>query len=153
MASSLNFTSNSFVYQYQFASASATGTGLSASSPNVVYDIMGGTTSYDRRIYGISSTNVNSASAQVLTMYLWDGTSSKQMFQVNVPANSGATFGTAPVDVFGNSNAASLFAKQKDANGVPYFNLPTGWSVRVSYNITLTGVNYLILQTFGETYQ
>lgn len=153
MANSLTFTSNSFISVVQFATASAaTASGFQPSTNNTIYDIMGGTVSYDKRIYGINATNVF-GTAETVTLYLFDGISSKQLYQVSVPINSGNLTTAASVDLFGNANGAGIFQKQKDANGVPYFNLPAGWSIRASYSVSLTGSSVLILATFGETYQ
>jgi len=151
MATSLTFTSNSFTNIIAFATASATG----AFTPSVAttqYDITGATTSYDRRIYGINVANTF-ATAETITVYLNDNIYKRQIFQLSVAASSGNSTSVGSVDLFGSSLGASIFQKQKDANGVPYFNLPAGWSVSISYGTTLTGAAALIFTTFGETYQ
>lgn len=153
MANSLTFTSNSFVNVVSFATASAaTASGYQPSTNNTVYDIMGGTVSYDRRIYGLSCTSTF-GTAETVTLYLFDGVSNKQMYQLSIPINSGNSTTIAPVDVFASQYGATFFQKQKDANGVPYFNLPAGESIRISYNTVLTGSAVLNFVTFGETYQ
>jgi len=153
MGNSLIFTSNSFATAVSFATASAaTASGFQPSSANTVYDIMGGTTSYDRRLYGISCTSTF-GTIETVSVYLWDGISNKQMYQVSIPANSGNSTTISAVDVFGNINGSSIFQKQKDANGVPYYNLTAGWSIRISYGTTLTGSAVLNFISTGETYQ
>lgn len=153
MASSLTFTSNAFNTSISFATASAaTASGFQPSNAATIYDIMGATTSYDRRIYGISSTSTF-GTAETVTLYLFDGVSNKQLYQISVAASAGNSTSVPSVDLFGSSNGASIFQKQKDANGVPYYNLPAGWSVRASYGTTLTGASVLNIFTFGETYQ
>ena len=153
MATSLTFTSNSFTNMISFATASAaTASGYQPSVANTQYDITGATTSYDRRIYGINVTNTF-ASAETITVLLNDGTYKRQLFQLSVAASSGNSTSVGSVDLLGSSLGAGIFQKQKDANGIPYFNLPTGWSVSASYGTTLTGASLLIFTTFGETYQ
>lgn len=153
MGNTLIFTSNTFLSAVSFATASAaTASGFQPSNANTVYDIMGGTTSYDRRVYGISCTSTF-GTIETVSVYIWDGVSNKQLYQVSVAANSGNTTSAAAVDVFGNINGSSIFQKQKDPNGVPYFNLTAGWSIRISYGTTLTGAAVLNFITTGETYQ
>ena len=153
MATSLTFTSNSFTNMISFATASAaTASGYQPSVSNTHYDITGATTSYDRRIYGINVTNTF-ATAETITVLLNDGTYKRQLFQLSVAASSGNSTSVGSVDLLGSSLGAGIFQKQKDANGIPYFNLPTGWSVSASYGTTLTGASLLIFTTFGETYQ
>lgn len=152
MATSLTFTSNSFVYTVSMATASAaTSSGYQPSSPNTHYDILGGTVSYDRRLYGINCTSTF-GTAETVTIWL-SNTFSRQLYQVNIPLNSGNTTAAPSVDLFGSSNGAGIFQKQKDANGVPYFNIPAGHSLKVSYGTTLTNAAVLNFVSFGETYE
>ena len=152
MATSLTFTSNSFVYTVSMATASAaTASGFQPSSPNTQYDILGGTVSYDRRLYGINCTSTFGTAE---TVTIWSSnTFSRQLYQVNIPLNSGNTTAAPSVDLFGSSNGAGIFQKQKDANGVPYFNIPAGHSLKASYGTTLTGAAVLNFVSFGETYE
>jgi hypothetical protein len=152
MATSLTFTSNSFVYTVSVATASAaTASGFQPSSPNTHYDILGGTVSYDRRLYGINCTSTFGTAE---TVTIWSSnTFSRQLYQVNIPLNSGNTTAAPSVDLFGSSNGAGIFQKQKDANGVPYFNIPAGHSLKASYGTTLTGAAVLNFVSFGETYE
>lgn len=153
MATNLTFTSNSFVSSISMATASAaTASGYQPSVTNTPYDILGGTVSYDRRLYGINCTSTF-GTIETATVWLWDGVSNKQLYQVSIPVNSGNTTTNASVDVFGSSNGAGIFQKQKDANGVPYFNVPAGWSLKASYGTTLTGAAVLNFVSFGETYE
>lgn len=151
MATSLTFTSNAFTNMISFATASATGA-FTPSVANTQYDITGATTSYDRRIYGINVTNTF-ATAETITVYLNDNIYKRQLFQLSVAASSGNSTSVGSVDLLGSSLGAPIFQKQKDANGVPYFNLPSGWSVSIAYGTTLTGASSLTFLTFGETYQ
>jgi hypothetical protein len=75
------------------------------------------------RIYGIAvQTNSTTAANHVLGFSSSIGIA--RLGTLAVTANSGYTAGTAIFDYFGNSLYAGVFQKQKDANGVPYFNLP-----------------------------
>jgi len=74
------------------------------------------------RIYGIAiQTNSTNAGNHVLAVSGAFGRA--RMCTLAVTANSGFTAGTAIFDYFGNAVAAGVFQKQKDANGVPYYNL------------------------------
>lgn len=149
MANSLTFTSDIFSVGTLFATASAaTASGYIVTTTATPYDIMGGTVSYDRRLYGIST--YNTGPAQTLTVYLWDGIKNAQLFLISVAIGS-----TTPTvtDLFNSGNISSIFQRQRDANGVTYFNIPIGWSIRCAYSVALTGAQLLTFTTFGETYQ
>ncbi len=74
---------------------------------------------------------------------------------VPVLANAGNTT-VASSDVFGASAAASLLQKQKDANGVPYFNIPANsflvWDASGSVTSQMTSGATHTVTTFGEFY-
>lgn len=142
MAASLTFTSNSFAYATQFSSAT---------SINTEYDVLTVDNTYDRRVYGLSCTSTDTG-AQTVKIYIHDGTTSYQIYTINIPLSSGNTTSAAAVDIFGSSLGASAFQKQRDANGVPYFNLPAGWKITASYGTALTGAEVLNFISFGETY-
>ncbi len=142
MASSLTFTSSSFAYAAQFDSGETN---------NTEYDILTADATYDRRIYGISCTSTD-AGAQTVKIFLHDGTTSFQIFTINIPLNSGNSVSVAAIDIFGSSLGASAFTKQRDANGVPYFNLPAGWKIRASYGTVLGAGEVLNFLSFGEIY-
>jgi len=75
------------------------------------------------RIYSIAvQTNSTTAGNHVLALSGSFGRA--RICTLAVTANSGWTAGTAIYDYFGNAAAAGVFQKQKDANGVPYFNMP-----------------------------
>ena len=75
------------------------------------------------RIYSIAiQTNSTTAANHVLGLSSSAGIA--RIGTLAVTANSGYTAGTANFDYFGNAVYASIFQKQKDANGVPYYNLP-----------------------------
>jgi len=142
MANTLTFTSAPFIQAVTFSAAT---------SANTKYDILTADATNARRIYGISVTSTDGA-VNSAKFHLHDGTNVFQMFMINIPANSGNTASIAPVDPFVSIYSAPLFAKQRDANGVPYFNVPATWKVQMEYTSALTSAEQLVVFTFGETY-
>lgn len=142
MANNLTFTSAPFM-QATIATAST--------SANTRYTILSADATYDRRIYGVSVAGTFSA-AQTVTIYMNDGTTAYQTFQLSVAANSGNSTTVAAQDIMGSVYGASIFQKQRDANGVPYFNLPKTWSIQYTYGTTLATGATLNILVFGETY-
>lgn len=142
MASNLTFTSAPFL---QGATASSTTTA------NTKITILTADANYDRRVYGISITSTD-AGAQTVTFWLHDGTAQYQVFVLSVAANSGNSTTVAAVDLMGSVYGAAVLQKQRDANGVPYFNLPKTWSLQYSFNTTLLATEVLTVLVFGETY-
>lgn len=112
MANSLTFTGT------LMASASLL---LSSSQLTPIVIAQGGPSG--SRIYSIA-IQTNSTTAPTLLMNLSSSTiNNARIAALSITANSGWTAGTAIFDYFGNAVAAGIFQKQKDANGVPYFNL------------------------------
>lgn len=142
MATSLTFTSAGFMQGSTYSVNT---------SVNTKYDILSTDATYTRRIYGLSVTSTD-AGAQTLKFHLHDGAASYQVFTLNVPLSSGNTTSAAAVDAFGSVYGASVFQKQRDANGVPYFNLPAGWKIQMEYNTALLAAEGLFILVFGETY-
>lgn len=154
MANSITFTSGSFIDTTIFATASAaTASGYIVTTTNTFYDIGGGTTSYDRRIYGIGVTSTDTANIQTLTVALHDGVKDIRIYQGSCPVNSGNTTAIVNFDLYNITAASPTLAAQADGNGVTYFNLKAGWSLKASYSTTLTTNRVLVFTTFGETYQ
>lgn len=131
MANSLIFTGSSF----------ATLVNVNVTTANQI--ILVSDPTYDRRIYGISQTQTGTT-AMTATIFFNNGTSN---FSIGLGPAAG-TVANVTTDIFGNSTLASIFQKQKDANGVPYFNLPAGWNINITQSSTAS-INYLI---FGEKY-
>ena len=153
MANSITFTSHSFVDTTLFATASAaTASGYIVTTTNTFYDISG-TSSYDRWIYGLGITSTDTANIQTITIALNDGTKDIRLYQGSCPVNSGNTTPLANYDIFNITNSAPIFSGQSDGNGVNYFNLKAGWSLKASYGTTLTTNRLLIFTLFGETYK
>lgn len=143
MATTLLFTSSSFIIGTTMSATSST----SFATAN---DIMGGTYSYDKRIYGISATSTDTV-ARDMTVWLYTGTTGFQVGKIAIALSSGNTNAIAQVDVFGDSKFAPTFQKEADANGRPYLNLPTGWGIKVGTPQTTAGT---IITTIvqGENY-
>jgi hypothetical protein len=143
MATSLTFTDTVFVSSSQFVSASQLiEQPIVSAGPN------------GSRIYGIAGYTNATSSLQVQILY--SSSTSMPMYTTLVPANSGLTSSIAAFDLFGATVGASIFQKQKDANGAPYFNLPAGTQLMaivsgsVAQRLYTTAV--LNITTFGENY-
>lgn len=134
MATSLIFTSAGFSQNTGFAAAATTQTTILSSDPT-----------YTRRIYGITFTN-SATQTPTITIRVLDNTSLVGAAYITT-AVTGINVMT---DLFGSSTGAALFQKQKDANGVPYYNLPATWTLtaQLSANSTATAS----IHVFGETY-
>jgi hypothetical protein len=130
MANSLTFTGSAFGVATNIAATAANQSILSSDTA-------------DRRIYGISQTQTGTT-AMTADIFLNNGTT-------NFLIGSGPAAGTVAkvtTDIFGNSTLAAVFQKKKDANGVPYFDLPAGWSINVTQS-SVASINYLVI---GESY-
>ena len=109
------------------------------------------------RIYGISGyTNSTTATGYFRLIYSSSaaGGVGNEIGTVPILANAGNTT-VAASDIFGQSVVASVFQKQKDANGVPYFNIPSGslLQIRASGSATQMSTNSsLTITCFGEFY-
>lgn len=140
MATTLTFTSAPFQQVTQFTPADTTTikTILTADAVN------------DRRIYGITIFTDESV-ARDIDIYLSDGTTTWQLTTVAIPLNSGNTNAIIPVDVFTNTQM-SPYVKQRDASGAAYLNITKTWSIRMSYNVTMTAAKLANVVVIGETY-
>jgi hypothetical protein len=130
MATSLTFTSAAFAVATNIAATTANQTILTSNAS-------------DRRIYGISQTQTGTT-AMTATIFLNNGSTN---FSIGLGPAAG-TVANITTDIFGNSTLAAIFQKKKDANGVPYFDLPAGWSINVTQS-SISSVNYIVS---GETY-
>lgn len=141
MATSLTFTGT------LMASASLL---LSASQTTPLVIAQGGPSG--SRIYSIA-VQTNSTAAPTLLMNLSGSFGSARISALSITANSGFTAGTATFDYFGNAVTAAIFQKNKDANGVPYFNLApnTFLTVNTSASFITTGATASIFVN-GEFY-
>jgi hypothetical protein len=130
MATSLTFTSAAFAVATNIAATTANQTILTSNAS-------------DRRIYAISQTQTGTT-AMTATIFLNNGSAN---FSIGLGPAAG-TVANVMTDIFGNSTLAAIFQKKKDANGVPYFDLPAGWSINVTQSSN-SSVNYIVS---GETY-
>lgn len=141
MATSLTFTGTIFTSASLLISTSqATPIVIAQGGPN------------GSRVYGIGiTTNTTTAATHILN--LSSSVGNTRISALSVTANSGWTAGTAQYDFFGNAAPAALFQKQKDANGVPYFNLAPGTflTMNTSASFITTGATSSIY-AFGEFY-
>lgn len=103
------------------------------------------------RVYGLAITTNSTAATHVLNLSHSAGSS--RIAALSVTANSGWTAGTAQFDFFGNAAPAATFQKNKDANGVPYFNLApdTFLTMNTSASFLASGTTSSIF-VFGEFY-
>lgn len=142
MASTLTFTQSAFTEAYTYTNANST--------TNTSYSILSATTT-DRRVYGVSFASTD-AGVQTVKLFLYDGTTDYQLFTYSLAANAGNSTTISAADIFGDSKVAPVFQKQRDSNGVPYFNLPKNWSIRYQYGTALGAGESIITITFGEVY-
>ena len=143
MATSLTFTSAAFL-QATMATAST--------AINTKFDILNTDSTNSRRLYGIGVSNTL-GSIETVRFHLTSATTSVayQIYTLSVPATAGNSATIANVDAFGSVYGAALFNKQRDSNGVPYFNIPANWKLQAEFNTTLTAATMSII-VFGETY-
>ena len=120
MATSLTFTAAPFVSASTLASASQF-------TPIAI--AQGGNDG--ARVYGISVYTNSTTATGYFHLAFSSSAGIGNLTTVPVLANAGNTT-VASSDVFGASAAASLLQKQKDANGVPYFNLPSNSSLTMN---------------------
>lgn len=109
--------------------------------------------SHGSRIYSIAvSTNSTTAANHLLGLSSSAGIA--RLGVLAVTANSGYTAGTAVFDFYGNAVFAGVFQKQKDANGVPYYNLPpnTYLTMQTSASVFLSAGSTASIFVNGEFY-
>ena len=124
---------------------------LSSSQLTPLVIAQGGTNG--SRIYSIAvQTNSTNAANHVLGLSSSAGIA--RLGTLAVTANSGFTAGTATFDFYGNALFAGVFQKQKDANGVPYFNLPpnTFLTMQTSASVFLSPTSTSSIFVNGEFY-
>ena len=138
---SLTFTNSCFMHSKGITSSIAI---------NTQFEVLSISTS-DRRVYGFAvlSDDIN---AQTVKIYLNDGVSTLQVCTLSIPASSGTNGTITTADVFASTTGQSVFQKQVDPNGLAYFNLPAGWSIRMEYNTALAAGETITTHIFGEIY-
>jgi hypothetical protein len=144
MATSLTFTATPFVSASTLASASQfTPITIAQGGPS------------GSRIHGISVYTNSTTATGYFHLAFSSSAGIANLTTVPVVANAGNTT-VASADVFGAAAAASLLQKQKDANGVPYFNIPANtfliWDASGSVTTQMTSGATHTVTTFGEFY-
>jgi len=134
MANTLTFTSTSFAQNTAFASAATSETTILSSDAT-----------YTRRIYGIALTN---SATQTPTCIIRIKDASNNPAGVYIVTT--VTGVNVMTDLFGAATGASVFQKQRDANGNPYYNLPAGWTI--SAQLSANSTSSIYIHVFGETY-
>lgn len=134
MANTLTFTSAAFAQNTAFASAATSET-----------TILSADATYSRRIYGIALTN-SATQTPTCTIRVKDGSANP----AGVYITTLTTGLNVMTDIFGSATGASLFQKQRDANGNPYYNLPAGWTI--SAQLSANSTSSIYIHVFGETY-
>ena len=138
MATTLTFTSAPFAKLTQVTNTQPATT---------AYDILTVDATYNRRVYGIHVL-LKDTTAQTLTVWLHNGTVAYDLY--TAPLTGTAT--GVSLDLFGYINGDGIFNKQKDANGTPYFNLPSGWKIQLSHSVVFVSPEVMNIIVFGETY-
>lgn len=116
-----------------------------------VFDILTATSSVDRRVYGLAIVSTDNA-ANPVRIWLNNGTDNIQVGYVNVVANSGNATTTPLTDVFSSTITESVLGKNRENNGVSYFNLPKNWSIKMSLTNTPGTGETIYSYVFGENY-
>lgn len=129
MATSLTFTSIPF----------ASGTIINANS--TPQTILASDPTYHRRLYGIG-VFVNTGTPTVVVSGSFGGTSQTLYSFTSTAASMN--------DVFGNTAGAAVFQKLKDANGVPYYNVPAGHTLTAQLSTVANSTGSFVV--FGESY-
>lgn len=140
-AYTLNFTSNEFSEDISFSNADGTSTKTLIQS-----------STYNRRVYGISAFS-SDATARSLTLKLNDGTTSRTIGTISIPANSGNTTSISALDIIAHSNVYPILGKQYDMSAQPFFHLPAGWSVEGSFVTAITSGANINFNSHGEVYE
>lgn len=124
--------------------------GITSSIPiNTKFDVLSSSVK-DRRVYGFAVLSDDN-SPQTIKIHLNDGSSIIQMCAINIPPGSGTNGTATAVDAFSSTMCESVFQKQRDPNGLAYFNLPAGWSMQMEYN-TVMVAETITTHIFGEIY-
>lgn len=142
MANNLTYTTGCFIECTASTSTRTAGT---------IFTILTATSSADRKVYGINAVNVDNA-ANAVKIFLNDGTSTYQVSNVNVAANSGNNTTSSPVNLFTSTMGESLFCKTRDMNGLPYFTVPKNWSIQLSLGTTPGAAETFYTFVYGEYY-
>jgi len=140
MSNNLTFTSGVFGQITQFLPADTT----------VAKTVLTADATYMRRIYAIAV--YSSDVAKDIIININDGTNTRKLSTVSIPANSGNTNAIVTLDLFANGQLLAFFSKNRDSQGVPYYNVPIGYSITMSMGSTISATKEVNVYVYGESY-
>ena len=140
MSNNLTFTSEIFGQITNFLPADTT----------TAKSVLTADATYMRRIYaiGVYSSDV----ARDIIVNINDGTNTRKLSTISIPANSGNTNAIVTLDLFANGQLLAFFSKNRDSQGVPYYNVPIGYSITMSMATTITATKEVNVYVYGESY-
>jgi hypothetical protein len=141
MSNNLTFTSGIFGQLTNFLPADTT----------VAKTVLTADATYMRRIYAIAVYS-SDTSARDIIININDGTNTRKLSTVSIPANSGNTNAIVTLDLFANGQLLAFFSKNRDSQGVPYYNIPIGYSITMSMGATITATKEVNVYVYGELY-
>jgi hypothetical protein len=103
------------------------------------------------RIYAIAVMSTDTVPHDVY-LKINDGTTTYRMGTTNTVANAGNTNALITDDLFADAQLNAIFSKNIDANGVPYWNIPNGWSIVISLPVVVTSAKEMNFFVYGEEY-
>lgn len=103
------------------------------------------------RIYAIAVMS-NDTVAHDVYLKINNGTTTFRMGTTNTVANAGNTNALVTDDLFADAQLNAIFSKNIDANGVPYWNIPNGWSIVISLPVVVTASKEMNFFVYGEEY-
>ena len=103
------------------------------------------------RIYAIAVMSTDSVAHDVY-IKINNGTTTFRMGTTNTVANAGNTNALLTDDLFADAQLNAMFSKNIDANGVPYWNIPNGWSIIISLPVVVTASKEMNFFVYGEEY-
>jgi hypothetical protein len=140
MSNNLTFTSGVFGQITQFLPADTT----------VAKTVLTADATYMRRIYAIAV--YSNDTIKDINININDGTNTRKLSTVSIPANSGNTNAIVTLDLFANGQLLAFFSKNRDSQGVPYYNVPIGYSITMSMGSTISATKEVNVYVYGESY-
>jgi hypothetical protein len=140
MSNNLTFTSGIFGQITNFLPADTT----------VAKTVLSADATYMRRIYAIAV--YSSDVARDIIININDGTNTRKLSTVSIPANSGNTNAIVTLDLFANGQLLAFFSKNRDSQGVPYWNVPIGYSITMSMGASISATKEVNVYVYGELY-
>jgi hypothetical protein len=103
------------------------------------------------RIYAIAVMS-NDTVPHDVQIKINNGTTTFRMGTTTTVANAGNTNALITDDLFADAQLNAMFSKNIDANGVPYWNIPNGWSVVIALPVVVTAGREMNFFVYGEEY-